>query len=143
MFFILFLLLYITMSIATICMFILFFFLMIRRPPRSTRTDTLFPYTTLFRSAVIQTAPMNEAERSAYCREHGLYPEQLEAWKQAFEAMDAGSTSADTAQLTAERKTSRKLAKELLRKERALAEAAALLTLSKKAQAIWGDGEAA
>src|SRR3546814_9623714 len=31
-------------------MFICFFFLMIRRPPRSTRTDTLFPYTTLFRS---------------------------------------------------------------------------------------------
>src|SRR3546814_3890683 len=30
----------------------LFFFLMIRRPPRSTRTDTLFPYTTLFRSGV-------------------------------------------------------------------------------------------
>src|SRR3546814_8535788 len=29
-----------------------FFFLMIRRPPRSTRTDTLFPYTTLFRSAI-------------------------------------------------------------------------------------------
>src|SRR3546814_16973960 len=32
------------------CRFLLFFFLMIRRPPRSTRTDTLFPYTTLFRS---------------------------------------------------------------------------------------------
>src|SRR3546814_13198619 len=32
------------------CVFIFFFFLMIRRPPRSTRTDTLFPYTTLFRS---------------------------------------------------------------------------------------------
>src|SRR3546814_6676960 len=31
-------------------MFIVSFFLMIRRPPRSTRTDTLFPYTTLFRS---------------------------------------------------------------------------------------------
>src|SRR3546814_12164118 len=31
---------------------IFFFFLMIRRPPRSTRTDTLFPYTTLFRSKV-------------------------------------------------------------------------------------------
>src|SRR3546814_14595743 len=30
--------------------YIIFFFLMIRRPPRSTRTDTLFPYTTLFRS---------------------------------------------------------------------------------------------
>src|SRR3546814_6949707 len=32
-------------------MFLILFFLMIRRPPRSTRTDTLFPYTTLFRSA--------------------------------------------------------------------------------------------
>src|SRR3546814_12683604 len=31
----------------------MFFFLIIRRPPRSTRTDTLFPYTTLFRSAVL------------------------------------------------------------------------------------------
>src|SRR3546814_9926822 len=31
----------------------LIFFLMIRRPPRSTRTDTLFPYTTLFRSAAL------------------------------------------------------------------------------------------
>src|SRR3546814_20847665 len=33
---------------------LLFFFLMIRRPPRSTRTDTLFPYTTLFRSLRMQ-----------------------------------------------------------------------------------------
>src|SRR3546814_855838 len=33
-------------------MFVFFFFLMRRRPPRSTRTDTLFPYTTLFRSQV-------------------------------------------------------------------------------------------
>src|SRR3546814_18341148 len=32
------------------CYFVFVFFLMIRRPPRSTRTDTLFPYTTLFRS---------------------------------------------------------------------------------------------
>src|SRR3546814_14698698 len=31
-----------------------FFFLMIRRPPRSTRTDTLFPYTTLFRSRAVK-----------------------------------------------------------------------------------------
>src|SRR3546814_14586604 len=36
--------------IITLFMLILFFFLRIRRPPRSTRTDTLFPYTTLFRS---------------------------------------------------------------------------------------------
>src|SRR3546814_15375549 len=38
-----------------------FFFLMIRRPPRSTRTDTLFPYTTLFRSGVagLETDPVD------------------------------------------------------------------------------------
>src|SRR3546814_14018802 len=41
--------------------FLVFFFLMIRRPPRSTRTDTLFPYTTLFRStAAVQ--PTAEAD---------------------------------------------------------------------------------
>src|SRR3546814_5817366 len=34
-------------------MMLFFFFLMIRRPPRSTRTDTLFPYTTLFRSGAV------------------------------------------------------------------------------------------
>src|SRR3546814_11301585 len=41
--------------------FLCFFFLMIRRPPRSTRTDTLFPYTTLFRSCawcVIPSSPL-------------------------------------------------------------------------------------
>src|SRR3546814_17803461 len=41
--------------IARYCVcYIVFFFLMIRRPPRSTRTDTLFPYTTLFRSALYE-----------------------------------------------------------------------------------------
>src|SRR3546814_1060356 len=39
----------------------IFFFLMIRRPPRSTRTDTLFPYTTLFRSAAGRAGGEGEA----------------------------------------------------------------------------------
>src|SRR3546814_6520591 len=38
-------------AVPSSCSVYFFFFLMIRRPPRSTRTDTLFPYTTLFRSA--------------------------------------------------------------------------------------------
>src|SRR3546814_5179300 len=47
--------------------FYVFFFLMIRRPPRSTRTDTLFPYTTLFRSSggliqIITRDPSDEPE---------------------------------------------------------------------------------
>src|SRR3546814_2165510 len=40
-----------------------FFFLMIRRPPRSTRTDTLFPYTTLFRSRCRHGAPYLDRQR--------------------------------------------------------------------------------
>src|SRR3546814_11861776 len=40
-----------------------FFFLMIRRPPRSTRTDTLFPYTTLFRSARVDQLYRSCAEK--------------------------------------------------------------------------------
>src|SRR3546814_15658636 len=40
-----------------------FFFLMIRRPPRSTRTDTLFPYTTLFRSAFHRRKPQDLRQR--------------------------------------------------------------------------------
>src|SRR3546814_9833556 len=43
----------------------MFFFLMIRRPPRSTRTDTLFPYTTLFRSADSPEHPRGSGERAA------------------------------------------------------------------------------
>src|SRR3546814_8104424 len=39
-----------SLMLLRLCCFYYFFFLMIRRPPRSTRTDTLFPYTTLFRS---------------------------------------------------------------------------------------------
>src|SRR3546814_16336004 len=46
-----------------ICLF--FFFLMIRRPPRSTRTDTLLPYTTLFRSALPRTSAPSSAPRLA------------------------------------------------------------------------------
>src|SRR3546814_14406721 len=42
------------------CVCVSFFFLMIRRPPRSTRTDTLFPYTTLFRSVLADGAVADE-----------------------------------------------------------------------------------
>src|SRR3546814_17101306 len=64
-------------SFLDLLIFFYFFFLMIRRPPRSTRTDTLFPYTTLFRSrpAGRSTAKTRSAgpggcrrARSAGCR---------------------------------------------------------------------------
>ena len=92
-------------------------------------------------AAIIQTASMNESERSSYCREHGIYSEQLDAWKAAFEAVDIADGPVTKAVLATERKKSRQLEKELRRKEKALAETAALLTLSKKGRAIWGTNE--
>lgn len=89
-------------------------------------------------NAVVATAAINEVERSAYCREHGLYGHQLEAWRRAFETADLSAGATGRLELTRAHQKIRDLQKELLRKERALAEAAALLTLSKKAQALWG-----
>src|SRR3546814_9800938 len=57
-----------------ICIFSVFFFLlMIRRPPRSTRTDTLFPYTTLFRSRPLRRR-WRRAGRRGGARTGAQYP---------------------------------------------------------------------
>src|SRR3546814_19791098 len=66
----------VTYSSLLVCVLILadvdmcshFFFLMIRRPPRSTRTDTLFPYTTLFRSRCRRLARIRAAGRDGLHR---------------------------------------------------------------------------
>lgn len=92
-------------------------------------------------AAVIQTAAMNEAESAAWCREHGIYKEQLSAWKHAFETVELTNTPSNKGELVAARKEAKRLQKELDRKDRALAETAALLALSKKASAIWGIDE--
>ena len=95
-------------------------------------------------AAVVETAALNEAELSAWCRERGLYPEQVRNWRRACEqANDWDRQQAE--RLRAERKADRErlkaLERELKKKEKALAETAALLVLSKKAEAIWGEGE--
>lgn len=92
--------------------------------------------------AVVETAAMNEVEISVYCRSRGLYPEDLAAWRKACEqatdwADERGRQRADTDKEAVRR--IRELERELSRKEKALAEAAALLMLRKKAAAIWGD----
>ena len=95
-------------------------------------------------AVVIETAAMNEQELSEYCRRKGLYVEQIACWREAAIAgNDANErlTKAERQELQKERKKSRRLEKELNRKEKALAETAALLVLKKKAQVIWGEEE--
>lgn len=95
-------------------------------------------------NAVLETAALSEAELAEYCRSRGLYPEQIRRWRVSCEqanARDSEQTRAERDKLKSERQRSKQLARDLKRKEAALAETAALLTLRKKAEAIWGDAE--
>jgi transposase len=89
--------------------------------------------------AVITTAAMDEAARSAWCREHGVYPQQLQQWRQnATQALaEPEEARASPQQTKHDRRRIKELERELRRKDRALAETAALLVLSKKVEAIF------
>ncbi len=95
-------------------------------------------------ASVIETASMNEAALSAYCRERGLYAEQIREWREACEHANDWDRHQNK-RLKDIRKADEKRIKalewELNRKDKALAETAALLVLKKKAQAIWGGVE--
>ena len=93
---------------------------------------------------VLETAGLNEAELAEYCRRKGLFIEQVAAWRAACQDANEDPverTRDQREQSKADRKRIKQLEKELVRKEKALAEAAALIILRKKAQAIWGDPE--
>ena len=97
-------------------------------------------------NAVILTASMTEVEKSGYCRQQGLYPEELTQWKQTCLAGFGKQTKSPESRQSKilERKLkkeTKRLRKELTRKDRALAETAALLVLKKKAQELWGEPE--
>ena len=93
---------------------------------------------------MVESASLNEHEFSEYCRKKGIYPQQLEQWRRACEDANDWDRQANI-KLKSEQKSNRKringLEKELRRKEKALAEAAALLVLQKKVQAIWTEEE--
>lgn len=95
-------------------------------------------------NAVRETAAMNESDLAKYCRSRGLYPEQIRSWRlgceQANNGVEANANELSQA-LKQEQQNSKRLARDLALKEKALAETAALLVLRKKAQAIWGESE--
>ena len=93
---------------------------------------------------VVESAGLNETELAEYCRRKGLYVEQILAWRIACEQANASTdtqTKVSREQGKQAAKRIKQLERELQRKESALAEAAALLILRKKADAIWGTGE--
>lgn len=86
---------------------------------------------------VVASMGLADTELGAFLRKEGLHKAQLDEWSAAARA--SLSARKGTRKVSAESKRILELERELRRKDKALAETAALLVLKKKAQAIWGD----
>ena len=98
-------------------------------------------------AAVIQSAALSGTELGAFCRARGLYPQQLARWRQAAEDANGPNAVSMADQRDLQRKNQqqardiRRLERELQKKEKALAEAAALLLIAKKRDVLWPQDE--
>ena len=90
-------------------------------------------------SHIMSTNNLDDVSLGKYCREHGLYSHQITKWRE--ELMKEPSNAINLAQkseLKRLKEENKQLHKELRHKEKALAEASALLIMKKKADLIWG-----
>jgi transposase-like protein len=93
-------------------------------------------------ASVVETEGMTDEQIGCWCRKHGLHTHHLNQWKtNAISGCSPGQAGRNNNKESRLKKRIKTLEKELRRKEKALAETAALLVLRKKANAIWGDGE--
>ena len=88
---------------------------------------------------LMESHGLGEEALNAFCREKGIFRHHLEQWQAAF---TAGSSGVDRFELRELKETNKALQGELNRKDKALAEAAALLVLQKKYQALWEEEDA-
>jgi len=92
---------------------------------------------------IIETASLSELELGEYCRKKGIYTHDIQVWKdeiiQNLSGQKAGHLE-DKKQAKKDKDRIKSLEKELRRKDKALAETAALLVLRKKLQAFYGEG---
>lgn len=91
--------------------------------------------------AVMDCHSLNDEQLSSYCRENGIYPHHVKEWKSGFLSENQASASTFRQEQKKLKQENKRLQKELNRKDRALSETAALLVLSKKCEAIWGEVE--
>jgi len=90
--------------------------------------------------AVFDTNDKTDEERGAYCRQHGLYTDHLDTWRQQIlEVLGAVNTKERKAEYQQAKSEIKKLKSDLHRKDKALAEVSALLILKKKADLLWGE----
>ncbi|MDD4941959.1 MAG: transposase [Rhodoferax sp.] len=91
-------------------------------------------------TALNESHGLKDQELHAWCRERGVFEHQLRQWEREFCQIDKPVATAVDAALRQAKHKSEQLERELRRKDKALAEAAALLVLQKKFQALW-EGE--
>jgi transposase-like protein len=91
--------------------------------------------------AVIETASLSDDAKNRYCRQQGLYKNQLDQWKLEFMSKQDRSAKEMTNELKTLRMQNKQLQRELQRKEKALAEASALLLLKKNLDHLWSVSE--
>lgn len=90
---------------------------------------------------VLESRSIPEDTMGQWLREHGLHSEHLPLWEQEIAQVMAEKSDKAKENMAQLAKENKRLKKELARKEKALAEMAALLVLKKKADEIWGDKE--
>jgi len=95
--------------------------------------------------AVIEFEGLEGEKQGEYLRREGLHSEHIAGWKKSMEAgLESGGgglNATSRSEWAADKKKIKELERDLQRKDRALAETAALLVLKKKADLIWGSGE--
>ena len=107
-------------------------------PPKSVDDNSLSEQFNI----ILKTASMPEEELNAYCRQKGIYPTDIEVWKQEMvDNLDTRNKKALARENNTLKVQVRELKSELKVKEKALVESAALLLLKKKARIIWEDQE--
>ena len=88
---------------------------------------------------VIEASRLGEEELGELLRREGLHEETLEEWRDA--ALEALQPATAVKSRGGDKKKIKQLERQIARKDRALAETAALLVLQKKVREIWGDGD--
>lgn len=91
---------------------------------------------------VMEASRLGGEERGAFLRREGVHEAELAEWQEAVtEALQGAPSGAARRERAADKRQLKKLRRELVRKDKALAEAAALLVLQKKVREIWGGDE--
>ena len=115
---------------------------MTRKPSKKDTTPRRKRWTPEEKLRVLgRASQLDDDELGAYLRTEGIHEATLRQWQEAAIAALAGASKPRGGKKSPEAKRLAELERDLRRKEKALAEMAALITLQKKVQAIWGDGD--